>query len=54
MCVYSSLGFYLEYSSLWYGDEDNMSGDEPLDDICAEIKHIYFFRLFRNLEKTKV
>lgn len=43
MCVYSSLGFDLENSSLWYGDEDNMSGDEPLDDICAEFKHIHFF-----------
>ena len=52
--------FYLEYSSLWYGDEDNMSGEEPLDDICGEVNTFTFRFLgipklfFSNVEKMPV
>lgn len=30
-----------------------MSGDEPLDDICAEFKHIRKIVFFRNPEQTR-
>lgn len=44
VCVYTkALCFYLEYSSLWYGDEDSISGEEPLDEICAKVTFTFRF-----------